>query len=53
MLMMPGLWPVRGVKGCRLILMMRGLRPAALKGAARDAHDARPEAGFAAKRVAS
>ena len=48
-----GLRPVCSEKGCRLMLMMWGLRPAALKSAAGDAHDAGPAAGFAAKRVAS
>ena len=33
-------------KCCRLMLMMRGLRPAALKSAASDAHDAGPELGL-------
>ena len=44
-----GLWPVCDEKGCRLLLMMRGLRPAALKSAAGDA----PDAGPAAQGVAS
>ena len=48
-----GLRPACVENRCRLMLMIRGLRPAALKSAAGDAHDARPEAGFAAKRVAS